>query len=128
MALRFYRLLWVSAAVMISSLAAIIFVKGGWQAVVIAIALMAGFAVLTAVIALRLLAEEPEPAPAPLRRPGTASGHGLERAEGPKAATEDVAPDSALRDEPAFAARPRPRGADARRRAAAFRRERVRSQ
>jgi hypothetical protein len=128
MALHVYRLLWVSAAVMISSLVAIIFVTGGWQAVAIGIALMAGFAVLTAVIALRLLAEEPEPAPGPLRRPRTASGHGLERAEGPKAAPEDVVPGSVLREEPAFAARPRPRGAQARTRPAAFRRERVRPQ
>src|SRR3954469_12568830 len=68
MAVRLYRLLLTSAAVMIGALTATILVSGGWQAVAIAIALMAGFAVLTAVLAIEVMGEATEPVRAPLHR------------------------------------------------------------
>src|SRR4051812_49401274 len=95
MAVRLYRLLLTSAAVMIGALTATILVSGGWQAVAIAIALMAGFAVLTAVIALGV-AEAAEPVGAALQRP--------RGAEQPKAALEREVRVSTAAEEPAVAA------------------------
>jgi hypothetical protein len=96
MAVRLYRLLLTSAAVMIGALTATILVSGGWQAVAIAIALTAGSAVLTAVMALGVMAEAAEPVGAALQRP--------RGAEQPKAALEREVRVSTVAEEPAVAA------------------------
>ena len=67
MAVHLYRLLLASAAVMLGALIATILVSGGWQAIAIAVALMAGFGVLTALLILGAVAD----------------GQGLERTERP---------------------------------------------
>lgn len=72
MAVHLYRLLLVSAAVMLGGLIATIFVSGGWQAIAIALALMAGFGVLTALLVLGAMSD----------------GQGLERAERPTPAVD----------------------------------------
>lgn len=72
MAVHLYRLLLASAAVMLGGLIATIFVSGGWQAIAIALALMAGFGVLTALLMLGAMSD----------------GQGLERAERPTPAVE----------------------------------------
>jgi hypothetical protein len=72
MAVHLYRLLVASAAVMLGGLIATVFVSGGWQAIAIALALMAGFGVLTALMVLGAMSD----------------GQGLERAARPAPAVE----------------------------------------
>jgi hypothetical protein len=72
MAVHLYRLLLASATAMIGGLIATVFVSGGWQAITIALALMAGSGVLVALLALGVMAD----------------GQGLERAERPAPAPE----------------------------------------
>jgi hypothetical protein len=108
MALRLYRLLLVSAAVMAGSIAATIIVSGSWKAVAMAVALMAGSAVLTAVLVLGAMGQAPQAGPAALQRPQPARGRAAERAKQPEPAFEHAVPASVVGGKPAVAARPRP--------------------